>query len=693
MSTLEGASASAGASTVAGASTLLELHRAGELAARYPLVAPLLAELGPDELARAGALLARVPVDEVRRHHPKLPVVKVAITGHGTLSPLVAPLTAELARHGLVLDPVVSPFDSYVFDLTDPGSALYAAGADLVLCVLDPMIVVDELPVPWTLADLEKIVDEKVRLLTGLADRFQATSRRTGRGTLVLNTLPLPRLLAGQLVDYRSRAALGALWRRAATALLGLADDRPSVVVLDLDPILADGTAARDPRLSVYAKAHLAPGLLAAYAREVGHLARLVAGQTRKCLVLDLDGTVWGGILGEDGPDGVEVADTYRGEAFRAFQKVARQIGSQGVLLAVVSKNDPDPVRRILAEHPGLTLRAEDFADVTANWRPKPENLRETARRLNLGTSSFVFVDDSPYERALVRRELPEIAVVDVDDEPASHVERLLADGWFNVREVTADDRARPARYREDVARGDFLDTFDSIEDYLRELGVAVRLEAARASQVGRLSQLTLRTNQFNLTTRRLQPPAVAALLDDPAALVLAIHSADRFGDNGLVGAILARRVRLDGPDAPDGPAGTDGPRRTDGTGGEVLRIENFLLSCRVFSRGIEHACLVALLHHARDTGVREVLGEYVPTAKNGIVGDLYPRYGFTAYPRYGFTAYPRYGFTAAPAVDAAPVAGAPGGAGGTTFRHDLRDIVAAPAHVALTTVFLGEHE
>ncbi|KPM52650.1 methoxymalonyl-ACP biosynthesis protein FkbH [Frankia sp. R43] len=671
---------------------MLELHRAGELAARYPLVAPLLAGLGPEELARAGALLARVPAAEVRRHHPTVPVVKIAITGHGTLSPLVAPLAAELARHGLVLDPVVSPFDSYVFDLTDPGSALYAAGADLVLCVLDPMIVLDELPVPWTLADLEKIVDEKVRLLTGLADRFQAT----GRGTLVLNTLPLPRLLAGQLVDYRSRAALGALWRRAATALLGLAEDRPSVVVLDLDPILADGTAARDPRLSVYAKAHLAPGLLAAYAREVGHLARLVAGQTRKCLVLDLDGTVWGGILGEDGPDGVEVADTYRGEAFRAFQKVARQIGSQGVLLAVVSKNDPEPVRRILAEHPGLTLRAEDFADVTANWRPKPENLRETARRLNLGTSSFVFVDDSPYERALVRRELPEIAVVDVDDEPASHVERLLADGWFNVREVTADDRARPARYREDVARGDFLDTFDSIEDYLRELGVAVRLEAARASQVGRLSQLTLRTNQFNLTTRRLQPRAVAALLDDPAALVLAIHSADRFGDNGLVGAILARRVGLDGPAG----TGLGGPAGTDDTGGAVLRIDNFLLSCRVFSRGIEQACLVALLHHARDTGAREVLGEYVPTAKNGIVGDFYPRYGFTAAPAPA-TAAPAPA-TAAPApAAAAPAAddraagspGGTGGTGGTTFRHDLRDIVAAPTHVALTTVFLGEHE
>ncbi|MDN3359002.1 HAD-IIIC family phosphatase [Actinomadura sp. DC4] len=612
------------------AGRLGELHRAGRLAAEYPQVSGVLADLSGPDLLRAGHLLARLDPDEVLREHPGVPVVTVAITGHGTLAPLVPALTAELARHGVVLRSCVSGFDGYVFDLSDPGSDLYAAGADLTLCVLDPAVVFDEVPVPWRPADVERVAAEKLGLLTRLAGRFA----EAGRGTLVLNTLPLPRHLAAQLTDHRSRALLGAVWREANARLLRLAETRTELVVLDLDPLLAEGVAAHDPRLDAYAKAHLSPDLLARYAREVGHLAREVAGRTKKCLVLDLDETVWGGVLGEDGADGIEVADGHRGEAFRSFQRVAKQIASQGVLLAAVSKNDPEPVRAVLRDHPGMTLREEDFVRVVANWRPKHENLRELAEALNLGVDAFVFVDDSAYECGLVRRELPGVAVVRVDDEPARHVERLLADGWFDVRTVTADDRARVARYRDELTRKDFLDGFDSIEDYLRELRITVRVSAAEEPDVPRVSQLTLRTNQFNLTTRRLQPAEVRALVEDPSAYAIAIRAADRFGDSGLVGAVFASRD------------------------GDAVTIDNFLLSCRVFSRGIEQAGLSAVLRTARESGATAVYGVYRPTARNGVVRDFYPRYGFRPVAEDGTA---------------------------VTYRHDLADIVPAPGHIDLT--------
>jgi FkbH-like protein len=621
------------------AERIADLHRSGRLVEEYPQVPGLLAEMPPEARIRAGRILARTDPREITRRHPALTAVKIAIAGHSTLSPLIPSLTVELARHGLVLDPHLDAFDGYVFALSDVNSELYSFAADLTLCVLDPTIVTDELPVPWTVADVEQRLDEKIRLITGLVGRFEATSR----ATLVLNTFPLPRNLAAQLVDYSSRGRLGALWRAANARLLALADDHPSVVVLDLDPIIAAGVGPADPRLSAYAKAPYSPDLLVAYAREVGQLARLVSGRTRKCLALDLDGTLWGGILAEDGPEGIEVADSPRGEAFQAFQRVVKQLGSQGVLVAAVSKNDAEPVRRVLAEHPQMTLAEGDFTSVTANWAPKHENLLDLARRLNIGVSALVFVDDSPYECGLVRHELPDVAVIPLDTDPASHVERLLADGWFDVREVTDDDRARPARYREEADRGTFLDRFSSIDDYLRELRVRVRLAAAGPADIDRLSQLTLRTNQFNLTTRRLQPAQVRQWADDPAAVVLAIHSADRFGDNGTVGAIFARRV-------------------DDG-----LYIDNFLLSCRVFSRGIEHACLAALLRYAHDTGLRSVRGRYTPTAKNGIVADFYPRYGF----------HPEKD----PAED-------PERAGEVTFRHDLVDIPVLPGHVHLDAIF-----
>jgi FkbH-like protein len=611
------------------AAELLALHRAGRLAAEFPRVAALLAAMDDAQTVRAGQLLSRVDPDEVLAAHPAVPAVRVAVTGHGTLAPLLAPLTAQLARHGLALRPRMSPFDSYVFDFADPGSELYAFSPDLALCILDPAIVADELPLPWTVQDAQRVLQEKTDLIERLADRFA----QTAKGTLVLNTLPFQRKLSGQLVDYRSRAELGASWREANARLLRLSARYPSVVVVDLDPILAEGVPAADPRLSAYTKAHLSGELLAGYAREVGHLARQVTGRVKKTLVVDLDNTLWGGILGDDGQDGIEVAGSYRGEAFRAFQRAVKQLGSQGVLLAAVSKNEAEPVRRVFAEHPEMTLRESDFVRVTANWRPKDANLRELAETLNLGVDSFVFADDSPYECGLVRHSLPGVAVVGLDTEPALHPVRLLRDGWFDTRELTAEDRARPAQYRDEAARADFQQSFSSLDDYLRELGVKVRLELAREADVSRVSQITLRTNQFNLTTRRLQPADVRAQMQDPQARVLVIRSADRFGDNGLVGAVFVRY------------------------GADAARIENFLLSCRVFSRGIEQACLAAILRDAARRGAPAVLGEYAPTAKNVVVKDFYPRHGF---------------------------AEAGGTDGATVFRHDLAEPVEVPGHLEL---------
>jgi FkbH-like protein len=611
------------------ADLLLALHREGRLALEYPRVTRLVAHLTGHELVRAGQLLTHLEPDAVRAAHPEVPALTAMLTGHGTLTPLIAPLTAQFARHGMLLRLQLTEFDGYFFALADPASALYAARPDLTLCVLDSAVVFDEVPLPWRPPDVERVAEQKVDLIEQLASRFESV----GCGTLVLNTLPLSRLHSAQLIDHRSRARLGAIWRTANARLLEIAESHPAVVVLDLDPLLAEGRPARDPRLDTYAKVHLSPGLLDGYAREVGHLARHMVGRTKKCLVLDLDGTVWGGILGDDGIEGIEVAQGHRGEAFRSFQRVARQLGSQGVLLAALSKNDHELADKALREHPHMTLRADDLVRVVANWRPKHDNITDLAGALNLGTDAFVFVDDSPLECGLMREQRPDVTVVCADDDPALHAERLLGDGWFDVREVTADDRARPARYRDELARADLRASHASVESYLRDLKVTVRMRPARETDVPRLSQITLRTNQFNLTTRRLQPADVRTFLADPAARVLAIHAADKFGDNGMVGAVFTR------------------------SDDEATDIDNFLLSCRAFSRGIEQACLAALLRSAHERGATAVRGFYRPTARNHIVADFYRRHGFTQVADDGTT---------------------------KTFRHDLADIALVPDHVEL---------
>ncbi|MBA2806260.1 HAD-IIIC family phosphatase [Streptomyces sp. KM273126] len=626
---------------------LRALHAEGRLADAYDEVPGLLAELaaagnpaGPPapDLVRAGQLLARLDPEQVLREHPGTDTFSVAVTGHSTLNGLKAPLTAELARHGMLLKLHEGDYDSWYRDLQDTGSELYASGADLALCVLDSEIVFDELPHPWLVDDVERVTVAKLALVRQLAERYVTH----GAGTLVLNTVPLLRSRLRSLVDSRSRARLGVVWREFNAGLLRLAAEHDRVHVVDLDPLIASSGPVNEPRLAAYAKVHLGEELLAGYAREAGHLARALRGRTKKVLVVDLDNTLWDGILGDDGPDGIAAATTYRGEAFGRFQKAVGQIGAQGVLLAVCSKNDIEPVRAVLGDHPDMVLRDGDFVQVVANWDPKDSNLLAIARKLNLGVDSFVFADDSPFECGLVARSLPGVAVVRLDEEPALHIERLLADGWFDLRELTAEDRARATQYRTEAARQDLMESAGSMEEYLAELGVEVTLSPVADHEIARVSQVTLRTNQFNLTTERLQQADVRARRDSDDGLVLAIRSADRFGDNGLVGVVLVSGVGADGG----------------------WHIDNMLLSCRVFARGIEEACLAAVLREAGERGAGAVHARYRPTAKNHRVRTLYPSVGFSE------TGEDEDGTV--------------------SFRHDLtgEQLPTPPAHVRLTADF-----
>ncbi|MEV7870617.1 HAD-IIIC family phosphatase [Streptomyces sp. NPDC088124] len=620
---------------------LRALYGERRLAAEYPAVPALLAELAqPDDglalLSRAGRLLAKVAPEDITERHPGVVPATVAVTGHGTLDGLTAPLHAELARHGIPLRVRVGDHDGWLRDLQDTGSDLYAPGTELALCLLDAGIVFDELPLPWGPEDVARTVAGKLDLLDGLAARYD----EHGTGTLVLNTLPLLSQHTQQLVDHRSRTELSIIWREFNVGLLRLAAAHPRLHIVDLEPLIAEGGPVRDPRLAAYAKVHLGEEVLARYARHAGHLLRTLRGGAKKVLVLDLDHTLWDGILGDDGPDGIAAATTYRGEAFGRFQRVAKQIGGQGVLLAVCSKNDREPVLDVLRDHPDMILREADFVRINANWEPKDGNIRDIADRLNLGTDSFVFADDSPFERGLVAASLPGVAVIGLDEEPALHIDRLLADGWFDVRELTTEDRARAVQYRQEAERQDLQQATGSMEEYLRALDVSVEITPVRDHEVARVAQITLRTNQFNLTTRRLQAPDVRERLDSPDHLVLAVRSRDRFGDNGVVGALFAHRED------------------------EALRIDNMLLSCRVFARGIEQAAIAALLEHAVGSGAAEVRASYRPTAKNHKTRGFYPSLGFE-----------------------------PGGesADGTVeFRHPLTRLPEVPGHLTLDAAIRG---
>ncbi len=607
-----------------------------------------------DDVLRCGRILAAVDPDEVQARHPGTPAVTVALTGHSTVTPLGDPLTAELARHGLLTRLVTGDHGGYLRDLTDPDSTLRRARPELTLCVLEADAVFGALPAPWDVPDVEQACARLLERLSAVA----AAHTAHGTGALVLTTLPLPARHPRRLVGLGRRALLGAVWREFNARLLRLTADHPGLHVVDLDPLIAAQGPATDTRLELYARTAFGPQLFAALAREAGHIVRARRGMTKKCLVLDLDRTLWDGILSEDGPDGIAPGGDARGEPYAALQRTAGQLSAQGVLLAVSSKNDEAAVLDVLRGHPDMLLRPEDFVRINANWEPKDGNLRDIAARLGIAADALVLADDSAAERALIRRHLPGTPVVPLSaDEPALHVERLLADGWFDTPHTTADDRHRTVQYRRAAAREELREHTGSYEDYLRELELEVRIAPPAPRELDRLAQLSLRTNQFNLTGERLPPDAVAALAARPDALLLAVHLRDRFGDSGLVGALFAR------------------------TGADGLHIDNMLLSCRALARGVEQGALAALLHHAKEQGMPRVRARYRPTRANGRVRDLYPSLGFTEESDEKSTGES----TGEPAGEPAAADDTPDG---LRFAHDLAELPPVPAHLRLRACF-----
>lgn len=599
-------------------------------AGAWPLLPALLTTADPDTLRRAGVRLAALGADAVLAAHPRVPTLPVTLTGSSTLAPLVPPVTGELARHGILARVTVGDPGGWALTLAgrpEPGST--------TLCVLDATAVFDRFgDGPWDVDDVAAAAEAVCAQLRAAADRHADAG-----ATLVLTTPPLWSPWPEQVLDLRERARLGAVWRRFTAALLDLGGPGgPTAVhVLDTDPLAADTGPARDPRLERYAHVAFTDTWLAALARRFGHLVRGLHGRPRKCLVLDLDGTLWGGVLAETGPEGLDMADGPRGEAHRAFQRVVARLGRQGVLLAVCSKNDPDEVGAVLSGHPDLLVRADDLTSVAAGWEPKPDAVARIAEGIGIGTDSLVFVDDNPSETGSVAARFPDLVTVDVRaEDPAGHIGALLADGWFDSPAITDEDRERAGRYRTEARRAEFRADVGDQQEYLSGLGTRIEVFVPGPAELARVAQLTRRTNQFNLTTLRMDDRTVRDLLTDPDALTVALRVADRFGEHGLVGAAFA--VREDS---------TDGP---------VLRIRNLVMSCRVLGRGVETAWIATLLGYAADSGATAVLAGYLPSARNERVAGLWPEHGF------------------------APAGTAPDGT--RLFRHPLNPVPAVPGHV-----------
>jgi FkbH-like protein len=379
------------------------------------------------------------------------------------------------------------------------------------------------------------------------------------------------------------------------------------VSIVDCDRLSADFGRSRwfDDRYWVRSKQAVA---LEALPQLANHTAAVIAarlGLSRKCLVLDLDNTLWGGVVGDDGLEGIVLGSDGPGEAFAAFQDYVLELKNRGILLAVASKNDEPLARSVFEHHPDMRIRPNDIAVFAVNWEDKPTNLRRIAQEANLGLDALVLADDNPAERQMVRELVPEVDVITLPTEPANYTRTLAAYLGFEPSSVTQEDRDRTAQYRARAAATELRTSVSDLESFYRELRMQAVIAPFDDLHLARIAQLVGKTNQFNLTTRRYTAAELRHFMDSPKHVARYVKLTDRFGDHGLIALLIG--VIVDG----------------------IVDIDTFLMSCRVIGRGVETMLLGHLCEEASRRGCHEVHGTYIPTPKNSISRDLYERHGF----------------------------------------------------------------
>ena len=530
--------------------------------------------------------------------------LRVAVAGDATTAYLTPILSLLLECRGLSPSIHEVPYASIEAELLRENTALGEFRPQLVALLQTPLAISDW--PPDTAGEAEAIQFAEARTATSLA-LCRAAHERLACEVVLDNWHLLPERPHGSWAR-RMPAERNAIIRRM-NAILDR-DAAPWVHLHDVESLASSYGLERwiDRRLWYHAKQPIGFPSVGRYLKSLSTTIAAPYRASVKCVVLDLDNTLWGGVIGDDGLAGIKVRQgDAEGEAFQAFQRHILRLKQRGVLLAVCTKNEPDTARAPFGELPDMVLKLDDFVAFKAGWDPKPQSLVAIAQELNLGLDALAFVDDNPVERAHVRVALPTVRVVELPEDPADYPAALDQSGWFEVGGLSAEDLLRTEQYLANAHRTALATSMEDYVSYLASLDQRARIGPFEPAQLDRIAQLVSKTNQFNLTTRRASRSELEQLMGRPDVYTATVRLTDRFGDNGLIAVWYGSIV------------------------GNGLHIDQWLMSCRVFNRGVEQMLMNYVVSLARQRGLSEIVGEYRPTAKNRVVHDLYPRLGFTA--------------------------------------------------------------
>lgn len=538
---------------------------------------------------------------------------RVVVMRSFTLEPIIPTLRAAAFACDLDLTLSLGEFNAYAQEILDPSSAPYQVSGDTMILAVQTRDIAPEL---WTAyVDLgQGAINAAIQRVSDSFGSWIRAFRRHSSANLLVHTLEPPPIPNKGILDAQSPDGQVAAIRQINVNLQNACREERGVYVVDYASLINRHGYYNwhDEKKWLTARMPIQATHLIHLAEEWLRFLVPLSGRTAKVIAVDLDNTLWGGIIGEDGMNGIRLGPEYPGASYVALQRALLDQHRKGILLAVCSKNNPEDAMAALSSHPGMLLKPEHFGSMRINWRNKAENLREIAAELNLGLDAVAFVDDNPVERAQIRTSLPEVMVIELPSDPSGYADALRNCPHFERLAFSEEDRQRTGMYAAERERSKAEQKFSSKEDFFRSLEQEVVIAALEPATLARIAQLTQKTNQFNLTTRRYSEQQITEMAARPGCEVLSLRVRDRFGDHGLVGVAIIQ------------------------DSGESRDIDTFLLSCRVIGRTVETAFLAHVANTARDKGLKRLQGWFLPTKKNAPAREFYSQHGFTLHSSNG---------------------------------------------------------
>ena len=533
--------------------------------------------------------------------------IRVALLSSFTINGLEQTLRVLCFENKINCKTYVGNYNQYNQEILDKNSNLYKFNPDVTFLILDTRSILGDLFFsPYSISNEKRIefIDNKINEIEQLIQSFTESHH----SKLIVTTLSIPTYSPYGIYETKTDYGLQQMVRTFNENLIKIFKNNPVVYVYDFNQFTGKYGEHNifDFKQYLLGDVKISMTHIPYFGDEIMSYVKSILGLNKKCVVLDLDNTLWGGIVGEDGYAGIILGDTPTGKAFVEFQKIILSLQQRGIILAINSKNNTDDAMDVIKNHPNMILREEHFVSIKINWNDKASNLQEIATELNIGLDSMVFFDDDPVNRELVRSTMPEVLTPELPKDPYlfSMIIKNLND--FNVLKITDEDAKRGQMYLQQRKRIEFSQKTNNLDNFLNQLNIKVTVKPASEFTLPRISQLTLKTNQFNLTTKRYHEEDIKSILNSSSNIVQCVQVKDKFGDNGITGVYIINKDN-----------------------DLEWSLDTFLLSCRIMGRKIEDGVLDHIIAQARDAGVRRIKATYIPTKKNMPVKDFLPNFGF----------------------------------------------------------------